>query len=235
MRSLVGLIPLYATEIIKKEELAPFRLFNQNFHWFMEKKQDLIQDCIFEKEDLYLFSLVNRKQLTDVLRYVWNPEEFRSPYGLRSLSKFHEKHPFSFQEWKVGYEPGHSLTKIKGGNSNWRGPIWMPTTYLFIEALKKFSEVYKEEIIIQNPQEPPVDIAEIAKGFRERLISLFLPNKEGFRPFWGAQFPYLHDPHWMSHLLFYEYYHAETGQGLGASHHTGWNALVANLISERRK
>lgn len=166
------------------------------------------------------------------MRYVWNPEEFRADFGLRSLSKFHKDKPFFFKNSKLDYEPGYSLSKLKGGNSNWRGPVWMPTTYLLIESLKKFSKVYGQRIKIEVEGEPPVDLDSIAQGFIERVLKIFLPDENGLRPFWGKEFLFAKDPYWEPHLLFYEYYHADTGEGLGASHQTGWSALIANMIKE---
>lgn len=178
---------------------------------------------------------MNQSQLQSVLKYVWDPKEFRSEFGLRSLSKFHRDHPFVFQDKTVGYEPAESFSKVKGGNSNWRGPIWFPTTFLLIDSLKKMTRAFDKDIKIQVEEEKPADLNRIANYFADRLISLFLKDGQGRRPFWGDTFPFANDPHWKDLLLFYEYYNAETGQGLGASHQTGWSSLVANLIDEFRK
>jgi hypothetical protein len=177
---------------------------------------------------------VEPEQLKRVLQYVWDPEEFRSEYGLRSLSKFHEKHPFFYKDKNIGYEPGHSLVQLKGGNSNWRGPIWFPTSYMLIQSLKSYAKVFKDEFKIGVKDEKPVSIEEMAQAFSEKLVSIFKKDSNGVRPFMGENFPYSTDPNFNSHLFFYEFFHAETGRGLGASHQTGWTSLVANLIQELR-
>lgn len=238
VRSLVGLIPLYAIETISEEELDQFPQMKKDFLWFLNNRKDLTKDClttvIKNNKKIYVLSLVNENLLQKILHYVWDPKEFRSTFGLRSLSKFHEEHPFSYKNTRVGYEPGDSIERIKGGNSNWRGPIWFPTTYLLIESLRKFSQIFGHTLKISVDGEPSVHLDEIVDGFSSRLISLFLPNSEGNRPFLGPKFPMIHDPHFKDHLLFYEFYHGDTGQGLGASHQTGWSGLVANLIDEFR-
>jgi hypothetical protein len=183
----------------------------------------------------YLLTVMNQEKLKSVLRYVWDPSEFRANFGFRSLSKFHEEHPFTFQDKKIGYEPAESLERIKGGNSNWRGPIWMPANYMLIDALKKIAKVSKNEIKVQVDGEKSIEVEEIAAAFASKLVSLFKMDASGSRPCLGPHFPFKKDPHWVDHILFYEYYHPETGKGLGASHQTGWSALVANLIDELYK
>jgi hypothetical protein len=238
VRSLVGVIPLYAVEILHEETLKEFPEFRRNFEWFLNNRKDLTASCVIQTEregkKCYVLALMHKKQLESVLRYIWDPGEFRSSYGLRSLSKFHEKHPFVFQGKRVGYEPAESLEKVKGGNSNWRGPVWMPTAFLLIDSLKRLSQAFREEILIQVRGEEAVHVETMARSFVDRLLSLWLPNAEGYRPFLGPSFPYKGDPHWRDLLLFHEYFHPETGEGLGASHQTGWTALAANLIDEFR-
>ncbi|HSX04355.1 MAG TPA: glucosidase [Rhabdochlamydiaceae bacterium] len=230
VRSLVGLIPLYAIEILHEEEIKHFPEFYKNFHWFMKNRSDLVEACIIpthkNNKTHYVLTLMNAPQLQSVLKYVWNPEEFRSNYGLRSLSKYHEKHPFVFQERSVGYEPAESRDRLKGGNSNWRGPIWMPTTFLLVDSLLKLTEAYGDEIQGQTDM--------MAAFFANHMISIFTKDKNGKRPYLGEHFPFHGDPSWSDHLLFYEYFNPETGKGLGASHQTGWSALVANFIDEFR-
>lgn len=238
VRSLVGLIPLFASEILHEEELQKFPEFYQNFQWFLTNRKDLVEPCIIPTvkngKRHYICTLMNAEQLKSVLRYVWHPEEFRANYGLRSMSRYHEKHPFVFQDKQVGYEPAESLYRVKGGNSNWRGPIWMPTTFLLIDSLKKLTEAFAEDIRISIEGEEPVDIASMASSFANRIISIFSEDKEGKRPIFGPEFPFSQDPYWKNYIPFYEYYNPETGKGLGASHQTGWSALVANLIDEFR-
>lgn len=243
VRSLVGLIPLYAVEILEEENLRAFPEFKESFDWFLQNRPQLVNDCVVisqkEKGKQYLLTLLTPDHLSRVLYYVWNPEEFRSEYGLRSLSKYHEQHPFYFKDRQVGYEPGESFHKIKGGNSNWRGPIWMPTSYLLVDALKRFSLAFPESFPIytyveDQKKEMKVDLKTMAKYFADRSISLFDNGKEAKRPFWGNEFAFAQDPHWKDHLLFHEFFHGDNGRGLGASHQTGWTALVANFIDEFR-
>jgi hypothetical protein len=236
LRSLVGIIPLYAVDEIEEEELDRFPEFRQNFHWFMTHRQDLVEHCVFSFESQgkkrRLLTVMNEHQLRRVLEYVWNPSEFRSDFGLRSLSKFHEGHPFIHEGSLVGYEPAESLERIKGGNSNWRGPIWFPTTFLLIDSLKRLGDAFGKSLIISLPGENPVDLKTMADSFAKRLLAIFLKDNQGRRPYLGEQFPFHNDPHWRDYFLFYEYFNPETGAGLGAAHQTGWTALIANLISE---
>lgn len=235
VRSLVGLIPLYAVDILEQEDLKNFPEFRKNFEWFIAKRKDLVDPCIIpikKKESTrYILTLMNQNQLQSVLRYVWDPNEFRSPFGLRSLSKYHEVNPFVFRDKEVGYEPAESLYKVKGGNSNWRGPVWVPMTFLLVDALKKFAHAYENKLKIEAPGEKPIDLNSMADSFAQRLLSIFSKNEENTRPFFGPNFPFKNDPHWCDYLLFYEYFNPETGQGLGASHQSGWTALIANLIN----
>ncbi len=239
VRSLVGLIPIYAVEMISEEELDQFPGMKKDFFWFLNHRKDLTKDCltavIKNDQKIYVLSLLNEPLLKKILRYVWDPKEFRSIFGLRSLSKFHESHPFSYKDTRVGYEPGNSIERIKGGNSNWRGPIWLPTNYLLLESLKKFSQVFGNTLRISLEGESEISLEEMISVFSSGLISLFLPDTEGKRPFLGSKFPMINDPHFKDQLLFYEFYNGDTGQGLGASHQTGWSGLVANLIDELRK
>lgn len=237
VRSLVGIIPLFATELIEEKELMAHREFRQNFFWFLENRKNLIKECIISvqkrKKKAFVLSLMDEEHLKSVLGYVWNPEEFRSDYGMRSLSKYHLHHPFTFQQSKVGYEPAESVERLKGGNSNWRGPIWFPINYLLIEALRKIARGVGKNLKIASPGESGKTVDEIADFFSTRLKNLFQPHTElGYRPAFGASFPFKDDPHWKDYIPFYEYFNPETGQGLGASHQTGWSALVANLIDE---
>lgn len=234
VRSLVGIIPMYAAEILNEHEMMLYPEFYQNFHWFIRNRSKLTENCVIPLDgNRYLLSLVNEKQLTSILHYICDPNEFCSPFGLRSLSKYHEKNPFIFEDKKVGYEPAESSYKVKGGNSNWRGPIWFPTTSLLIDSLLIFSEAFGDKIRCDLPGKPNQTLRQIALSFADRLTTLFKKDSEGKRPVFGPQFPFHHDPNWSDYLLYYEYFNPETGQGLGASHQTGWTALVANIIRRR--
>jgi hypothetical protein len=159
-------------------------------------------------------------------------------YGLRSLSRHHEANPFRFGDKVVRYEPGEAESKIKGGNSNWRGPIWLPTTFLMIEAMRKLGRAYGEGFKV--PREgrsggEPITLWDAAELIANRTISIFTRDETGKRPVYGANRRFQEDPHWRDLILFHEYFHGETGEGLGASHQTGWTGLVASLIDEWRR
>jgi hypothetical protein len=238
VRSLVGIIPLYAMEYLEEEQLLLFPEFKKNFDWFLKNRKDLVENSIIVlergKKKRHVLTVMNEEQLRSVLQYIWDPEEFRSEFGLRSLSKFHEKNPFVFEDKQVGYEPAESHYKVKGGNSNWRGPIWIPTTFLLIGSLNKLAHAFHHDIEIKVANEAPIDLETMARSFSERILALFKKDKAGNRPFLGTEFPFHKDPHW-DHILFYEYFNPETGKGLGASHQSGWSALVANLIDQLRR
>jgi hypothetical protein len=238
VRSLVGLIPLFAVEIIDRQELERYPDFKRDLEWFLKHRKTLAQDHIIpiDKPDRqgYLLTLVDEEHLKGILQYVWNPEEFRSDFGLRSLSKFHEKNPFFYHDRQVGYEPGESLERLKGGNSNWRGPIWTVPTFMLTVSLRKFADAFRDDFKITAEKEGPVGLRVMAHSFADRIISIFTIDQKGNRPVFGAQFPFASDPHWNKYPLFYEYFHGETGKGLGASHQTGWTGLVANFIDEYR-
>jgi hypothetical protein len=237
VRSLVGIIPLYASEVIDEEELNAHPEFKGNFLWFMKNRKHLTDQCIIpmhkEGKEGYILTLMDESHLKSVLRYIWDPNEFRAPYGLRSLSKFHQDSPFIFKDRKISYEPAESVERIKGGNSNWRGPIWLPVNYLLIESLRKIAKGVGKDLKIDINAESSVTLEQMADGFSKKIIALFCKDHTtGHRPVFGPDFRFKDDPHWIDHIPFYEYYQPETGQGLGASHQTGWSALVANIIDE---
>jgi len=241
LRSLVGLIPLYAVEVLEHEELEAFPTFLSDIEWFINNRSDLVGDACYKFGDgktSYVLAIADRKQFSRLLTRMADPEEFLSPYGLRSLSKFHKDNPFSFGESRVGYEPGEAEVNIKGGNSNWRGPLWFPTTYLLIHSLLRFSDALGKDFTA--PQARGQSISQsitpraLAEEIANRMISIF-KQSDGKRPVFGPYAKFQQDPHWRDCLLFHEYYHGDTGMGLGASHQTGWSGLVANLIDEWRK
>ena len=238
LRSMVGLIPLYAVEVINREDLDPHPEFLRNVEWFIKNRPDLVgHACYSVAGERYVLSIADSAQFARVLHYVWNTEEFLAPHGVRSISKYHEKNPFSLGAEAVGYEPAESMVRIKGGNSNWRGPIWFPTNYLLIRSLVKFGRALGKEFTVSTsasqgkPTTPMAMAAEIAN----RLIAVFRKNEAGQRACFGSYRKFQEDPHWRDYLLFNEYFHGETGAGLGASHQTGWTSLVANLIQEWRQ
>ena len=238
LRSMVGLIPLYAVEVLNREDLEPNPEFFGNVEWFIKNRPDLVGNaCYSVKGQRYVLSIVDSGQFARVLEYVWNPDEFLSPHGVRSISKYHEQHPFGFGGESVGYEPGESAVQIKGGNSNWRGPVWFPTNYLLIRTLVKFSYALGPDFAVRTKASDGefVTPLAIAAELADRLIGIFRRNKSGQRPCFGNYRKFQEDPHWRDHLLFNEYFHGDTGAGLGASHQTGWTSLVANLIQEWRQ
>ena len=241
VRSLVGLIPLFAIEVLEESQIKQLPVFLRDVQWFIRNRPDLVgQACYGETrrgERRDILSIVDRNQLSRLLQRVWDEQEFLSPGGLRSLSKFHEHHPFSFGSGTVRYEPAEADVKIKGGNSNWRGPIWFPTSYLLIESLMKFGEAFGPEYAVQTPASPnhPITPTEMARETANRMIGMFTRGADGRRRIYGGTTRFQEDPHWRDLLLFNEYFHGDNGAGLGANHQTGWTGLVANLIDEWRR
>ena len=236
VRSLVGLVPLFAVERLEAAWIAPFREFRGNLTWFLDNRRDLVADVIHavpaaDGTTTHLLTIVNTEQLARLLARLHDPAEFLSPHGIRSLSKWHEHHPFEFDGRQVAYEPAESLTLLKGGNSNWRGPVWFPTNFLLVESLRKLGTAFGDRFTVETAGAGrAITLRDMAGDIARRLVGVFLPDASGRRPFegpdaWGA-------PAGRAPLLFHEYFHGDTGVGLGASHQTGWTALVANLIDE---
>jgi hypothetical protein len=234
VRSLVGLIPLYAVERLEERWTEPFREFRHNLDWFLRNKPAIVEhvtSCLDrEGQRLWLLAIVDEDQLRRILGRVLDPEEFLSPWGLRSLSKHHAASPFRYGDSEVRYEPGESDSKIKGGNSNWRGPVWFPTTFLLIESLRKLGAAYGPTVTVGER-----NLWQVGEDLANRMIRIFTRDAQGRRPVYGAHRKFQEDPHWRDLILFHEYFNAETGEGLGASHQTGWTALVASLIDEWRR
>lgn len=239
VRSLVGLIPLFAVERLEDEWIKPFSEFTTNLNWFVNNRQDIVSHCVNTvvrgKEKTRVLTIVSPEQLNRIMQRVWDTDEFRSEYGLRSLSKFHESHPFILGDSVVRYEPAEAESKIKGGNSNWRGPIWFPTTFLMIESLRKLDKAYGDALNIQDLEGNQVAVGEMARYFADSLISIFTRKADGRRAVFGDIAKFQNDPHFRDYILFGEYFDGETGKGLGATHQTGWTALVASLIDEWRQ
>jgi hypothetical protein len=238
VRSLVGLIPLFAIEVVEEEADT---MFSGDVDWFIRNRRDLVgQGCFTETRNgrsRHVLSIVDRAQLTRVLQRIWDPSEFLSDAGLRSLSKHHKDHPFVFGGAEVRYEPAESDVKIKGGNSNWRGPVWFPTTFLLIESLRKFDRANESRLRIRTVASPEVELTprEMARELADRMIGMYTKDANGRRRIYGGLQKFQEDPHWRDYLLFYEYFDGDTGAGLGANHQTGWTGLVANLIDEWRR
>jgi hypothetical protein len=241
VRSLVGLIPLYAVERLEEDWIEDFNEFKSNLYWFLKHRKELVEKVVttIERDGkrVHILTIVDQAQVQHLMERIWDPKEFRSEHGLRSLSKVHEGNPFHFGGAAVGYEPAESVEMLKGGNSNWRGPIWFPTAFMLMESLRKLGKAYGEDAKIKSPVEgePAVSCGDMAKGFADRLIGLFTRDKTGRRPVHAHYEKFQTDPHWRDLILFYEYFHGDTGMGLGASHQTGWTGLVASLIDEHRR
>lgn len=238
VRSLVGLIPLFAVERLEETWTKPFLEFTTNLNWFVENRQEIVSQCVNTvirgDEKTLVLTIVAPDQLNRIMQRVWDAGEFRSKFGLRSLSKYHNDHPFVFCGTVVSYEPAEAESKIKGGNSNWRGPVWFPTTFLMIESLRKLGKAYGDTLNIQDGDGNKVAVGEMAKYFANSSLSIFTRGADGRRAVFGEVEKFQSDPHWRDYIPFAEYFDAETGKGLGATHQTGWTALVASLIDEWR-
>jgi hypothetical protein len=240
VRSLVGLIPLYAVERLEDRWIEPFHEFRADFQWFLRNMRHVAQDVCHpvnrEDQRVHICAIVDEEQMRHMLKRILDPDEFSSPYGLRSLSKFHEKNPFRFGDKEVRYEPAEALSKIKGGNSNWRGPVWFPTSFLMIESLRKLGTAYGPTLTVAaRDGDREQTLGEVAQGMADRLIGIFTRDASGRRAVFGGIKKFQDDPHWRDLILFHEYFDGDTGAGLGASHQTGWTGLVASLIDEWRR
>jgi hypothetical protein len=242
IRSMVGLIPLFAVETLEPEIVDQLPGFKRRMQWFIDNRPEF-REHVEEQEKRHggirrLLSIVSREKLSRVLRYMLDENEFLSPYGIRALSQYHREHPYILlvngTEHRVDYEPAESSTGTFGGNSNWRGPIWFPVNYLLIESLQKFYYFYGESFQTPCPTGigPCLDLWNVAAELSRRLTRLFLRDPNGRRPVYGTTELFQQDPHWRDLILFYEYFHGDNGAGIGASHQTGWTALVAKLLQQ---
>jgi hypothetical protein len=210
--------------------------------WFLNNRPDLCGNLASLRqrgvEKRRLLSVLVRERLVRVLQRMLDESEFLSPYGVRSISKHHEKHPFELTvdgvSHRVDYEPAESRTGLFGGNSNWRGPIWFPVNYLLIESLQRFHHYFGEDLQVECPVGSGVkmNLSQVAEELSKRLSRLFLRKPDGTRPVFGGAEQFQRDPHFRDHILFYEYFHGDNGAGIGASHQTGWTALVAKLLQQ---
>jgi hypothetical protein len=241
IRSFVGLIPLFAVETLDKEQLDELPDFRRRMRWFMDERPELMEHLTLdpggEEKPRMLLSLVDEDRLRRILDRMLDPEQFLSPYGLRSLSKEHEEQPFTFhadgQQFSVEYEPAESRSGLFGGNSNWRGPVWFPVNYLMIESLQKYDYYYGDDLTVEMPEsDGPEPLWDVSARLSRRLIGLFRKDADGERPVFGGEDLFQDDPHWQDYPLFYEYFHGDNGAGIGASHQTGWTALVAKLLQQ---
>lgn len=240
VRSLVGLIPLFAVDTLDASVIQNLKGFRRRMEWFLENRPDLAgnlasltREGVAERR---LLSLVGRDRLRALLKRMLDPEEFLSDYGIRGVSKFHQKNPYVFRvggsEYRVDYEPAESQTGMFGGNSNWRGPVWFPVNYLLIESIQKFHHYHGEAIQVPCPSEggEMKGLDWVARDLSQRLSKLFLDQAGQGRPAMRHHPKFKTDPHFKDYVLFYEYFQGDNGLGLGASHQTGWTALVAKLM-----
>jgi len=242
IRSIVGLIPLFAVETLEPEIVDRLPGFKRRMQWFIDNHPDVPEHIEMTRRSALgvrrLLSLANRKQVKRVLTRMLDENEFLSPYGIRGLSRYHLDHPYQVQVnghvSQVDYEPAESTTECFGGNSNWRGPVWFPVNYLLIESLQKFHHYYGEDFKIECPtySKNEMDLWQVSAEISRRLTRIFLRGKDGRRPFAGAQDVFNVDPYWSDLILFCEYFHGDTGTGLGAGHQTGWTGLVAKLLEQ---
>jgi hypothetical protein len=241
VRSMVGLIPLFAVEVMEHSCLDELPEFARRLNWFLEQRPDLatLVSRWYEPGtgERHLLSLLRGHRMKRLLTRLLDETEFLAPHGVRALSRYHLDHPYSLTinggaTHTVQYEPGESSSRLFGGNSNWRGPIWFPVNYLLIESLLKFHRYYGDDFRIECPTGSGeyTTIRGVAEELTRRLTSLFMPDAAGRRPIFGNDELFQSDPHFRDHLLFHEYFHGDDGHGLGASHQTGWTALVAELL-----
>jgi len=243
VRSLVGVIPLFAVEFIDERRLDRLPGFAKRTRWYIKYRASQAGDISFLAQDgqdpsRRLLAIPSRERLGRVLKYLFDENEFLSPYGIRSLSKAYADHSYVLnaagEEHQVDYEPGESRSYLFGGNSNWRGPVWFPLNYLLIEALERYHHFYGDTFTVEFPTGSGhhFTLQQVARELSRRLVSLFMPNAAGRRPALGMEARFVNDPYWKDCLWFHEYFHGDTGQGLGANHQTGWTALVTRLIEE---
>jgi hypothetical protein len=241
IRSMVGLIPLFAVETLDPEIVDKLHGFKRRMQWFIENRPGLGEHIETESTDAgprRFLSLVNRHRLKRVLSYMLDEQEFLSPYGIRAISRYHLDHPYKLPvngtEYRVDYEPAESSTGLFGGNSNWRGPIWFPVNYLLIESLQKFHFFLGDNYKIECPTASGrmENLWQVAGEISQRLTRIFLLDEQGRRPVFGGTEKFQRDPHWRDLIPFHEYFHGDNGAGIGASHQTGWTALIAKLIQQ---
>jgi len=245
IRSMVGIIPLFAVEVLSAEIFERFPGFAKRTLWFLKHRQDLAQHIAYldvgddgAAKANRLLAIPSRERLEQVLKYLLDEREFLSAYGVRSLSRIHHERPFILEgfgsDYRVDYDPNESTSGVFGGNSNWRGPVWFPVNFLLIEALRSYHRFYGDSLKVELPTGSGnlVTLDRAADEIATRLARLFLPGRDGQRPCHGNELRYRDDPHWKDLLLFHEYFHGDNGRGLGANHQTGWTALVVECLGK---
>jgi hypothetical protein len=242
VRSMVGLIPLFAVETLEPEVLDRLPGFKRRLEWFIDNRPDLTENFACMRSEgmgeRRLLSIADKDQLRSILKYMLDEREFLSPYGIRSLSQFHQKSPYALHvngtEYRVDYEPGESSSGLFGGNSNWRGPIWFPVNFLLVESLQKFHHYLGNAFKVEYPTGSGnmKTLWDVAGELSRRMTNVFLRDENGHRPVFGNLEKFQTDPHWRDLLLFHEYFHGDSGSGVGASHQTGWTGVVTKLMQQ---
>jgi hypothetical protein len=240
VRSMVGLLPLIAVEVVEAEDMQRLPEFTRRAEWFLGNRSDLCRTTSYmeQRSGRRLLAIPSRERLLRVLRYLLDEDEFLSPFGIRSLSKVHEREPYVFRqdghESVVRYVPGESDSPMFGGNSNWRGPVWVPMNYLLIEALQRYHHFYEDTLQVECPTGSGclMNLQQVARMIATRLTRLVMPDANGRRPCHGPDPRFSESGAWRDLVLFHEYFHGDTGKGLGASHQTGWTALIARCLED---
>jgi hypothetical protein len=243
VRSMVGLIPLFAVTTLEPAVLNKLPGFKERLEWFIANRPDLTRNVACMQttgtEARRLLAIAPIDKLRRILEKMLNEGEFLGDYGIRAVSRFHAQYPYIFeaggQVHRVDYEPAESSSGLFGGNSNWRGPVWFPVNFLIIESLQKFHHYLGDEFKVECPVGSGqwLTLWEVALELSQRLTRIFLRNESGNRPCYGGLQAFQTDPHWRDLILFHEYFHGDNGAGLGASHQTGWTGLVAKLIQQQ--
>jgi hypothetical protein len=242
VRSMVGLIPLFAIETLEVGDLFKLAGFARRLNWFLQHRHNLSDNVtchgIAGACERRILSIVTPEQLRRILERMLSEQEFLGPHGIRALSRYHKDHPYVLEvdgsQHRVDYQPAESTTGLFGGNSNWRGPVWMPVNFLMIEALQKFHHFFGDEFKVECPtgSGQMKTLWEVALDLSNRLIAIFLKDSEGRRPVFGREEKFQKDPHWNNYIPFHEYFHGDEGSGIGASHQTGWTGLIAKLLQQ---
>ncbi|HXZ33354.1 MAG TPA: glucosidase, partial [Terriglobales bacterium] len=239
-RTMVGFVPLFGGTAVPADTFQRYPDFQRRRQWFIDHRPDLIESVqpmvTPGANNTLLLGFVREDQLRRILGYMLDENEFLSPFGVRAVSRFHQNHPLilhlSGQEYRLDYEPGESTTQLFGGNSNWRGPVWLPVNHLILLALRQYHLYYGDGFRMECPTGSGklMTLREISRELAHRLVSLFLRDKNGNRPMFGSNRLFNEDPHWRDLIPFHEYFHGDTGRGCGASHQTGWTGLIAQLL-----
>jgi hypothetical protein len=242
VRSMVGLIPLFAVQTLEPDVVDSLPGFKRRMQWFIDNRpwfrQHLTESTDADGRTRRLLSVVNPTRLARILEPMLDEEEFLAPHGIRSMSRFHKEHPYSVEldgrTYRIEYEPAESKTYMFGGNSNWRGPVWFPLNYLLIESLQRFHRYLGDDWTVEFPSGSgsSLHLSAVAAEISRRMSKPFLKEESGHRAIFGAPGSFQSGKHFRDYLLFHEFFDGDTGQGLGASHQTGWTGLIAKLLEQ---